>query len=98
MKTLDRPETLFKQNFKKGNTMLLVIGFPTVSQIANHCQTSCCIIKFCYTWVNKCDVTILRHKYQWYVKTLVTSSIIPYLKILYPHIGPPTTPGPQPII
>jgi len=26
---------------------------------------------------------------------LVTSSIIPYLNILYPHMGPPTTPGLQ---
>ena len=25
----------------------------------------------------------------------VTSSIIPDLNILYPHMGPPTTPGPQ---
>jgi len=25
----------------------------------------------------------------------VISSIIPYLNILYPHMGPPTTPGPQ---
>jgi len=25
----------------------------------------------------------------------VTSSIIPYLNILYPHMGPSTTPGPQ---
>jgi len=29
------------------------------------------------------------------MKILVTSSIIPYLKILYPHMGPPTTPGLQ---
>jgi len=28
------------------------------------------------------------------MEILVTSSIIPYLKILYPHMGPPTTPGP----
>jgi len=44
---------------KKGNTMFLVTGFATVSQIANHCQLSCCIIRFCYSWVNKCDVTRL---------------------------------------
>ena len=25
----------------------------------------------------------------------MTSSIIPYLNILYPHMGPPTTPEPQ---
>jgi len=25
----------------------------------------------------------------------MSSSIIPYLNILYPHMGPPTTPGPQ---
>jgi len=42
----------------------------TTKQIANHCQLSCCIIKFCYTWVNKCDVTRLRHKYQWSVEIL----------------------------
>jgi len=29
------------------------------------------------------------------MEILVTSSIISYLKILYPHMGPPTTPGPQ---
>ena len=29
------------------------------------------------------------------MEILVTSSIIPYLKILYPHMGPPVTPGPQ---
>jgi len=43
--------------------MLLVTGFATVAQISNHCQISCCITKFCYSWVNKCDVTRLRHKY-----------------------------------
>jgi len=43
--------------------MLLVTGFSAVLQIANHCQLSCCIIKFCCTWVNKCDATWLRHKY-----------------------------------
>jgi len=63
LKTLGRPETFFKQNFKKGNAVLLVTGFATVSQIANHCQLSCCITKFCYTWVNKCDITRLRHQY-----------------------------------
>jgi len=34
-----------------------------LQQIANSCQMSCCTIKFCYTWVNKCNVTKLRHKY-----------------------------------
>jgi len=29
--------------------LLLVIGFATVSQISNHCQISCCLIKFCCT-------------------------------------------------
>ena len=29
------------------------------------------------------------------MEILVTSSIIPHLKILYPHVGPPTTLGPQ---
>jgi len=43
--------------------MVLVTGVATVSQIANLCQIPCCIIKFCYSWVNKCDVTRLRHKY-----------------------------------
>jgi len=43
--------------------MLLVTGFAIVSQIANQRQLSCCIIKFCYTWIKKCDVTWLRHKY-----------------------------------
>jgi len=61
-KTLDRSETFFKQISKKENAMLLVTGFATVSQI-NHCQLSCCIIKFCYTCVDKCDVSRLRHKY-----------------------------------
>ena len=28
------------------------------------------------------------------MEILVTSSAIPYLKILHPHMGPPTTPGP----
>jgi len=42
----------------------MVTGFATLSQIANHCQTSCCIKKFCYSWVNVCDVTRLRHKYK----------------------------------
>jgi len=29
------------------------------------------------------------------VDTVVTSSAIPYLKILYPQTGPTTTPGPR---
>jgi len=52
MKTFDRPEisskkifkTLFRQNLKKEDAMLLVTGFATVSQIANHCQMPCSII------------------------------------------------------
>jgi len=48
---------------KKEDAMLLATGFATVSQIANHCQIPCCIIKLCYSWANECDVTILRHKY-----------------------------------
>jgi len=36
-----------KNTFKKRK--LLVSGFATESHIANHCQLSCCIIKFCYT-------------------------------------------------
>jgi len=43
--------------------MLLVTCFVTVSQIGYHCQISCCIKKLCYSWVNLCDVTRLRHKY-----------------------------------
>ena len=43
--------------------LLLVTSFTTVSQIADNRQTSCCIMKFCCTRVNKCDVTRLRHKY-----------------------------------
>jgi len=43
--------------------MLLVTGIATVSQIANHCQISGCITKICFTWVNKCVVTRLHHKY-----------------------------------
>jgi len=43
--------------------MLLVTGFATVSQIVNHYQLSCCIIKLCYTWVKNCYVTKLRRKY-----------------------------------
>ena len=57
MKTLDRPEAFSKnfQNFfqakfqKKEDALSLVTGFATVSQTANHCQISCCIIRFCYT-------------------------------------------------
>jgi len=30
------------------------------------------------------------------MEILVISSIIPYLKILYPHMGPPTRLGPRP--
>jgi len=97
MKTLNR-QKVFPKNFtklfsskylKKEDAMLSA----TVPQIANHCQIPCCIIKFCYSWVNKCDVTRLRHKYQWYVEILVTSTIIPYLSISYPRMGPPTILG-----
>jgi len=41
------------------------------------------------------DVSLCERKYYRSMEMLVTSSIIPYLKILYPHTGPPTTPGPQ---
>jgi len=68
--------------------------FAALPQIANHCQISCCI-KIFYNWVNACNVTRLLHKYKWSVEILLISSIIPYLKILYPNMGPPTTPGPQ---
>jgi len=53
--------TFFKQNLKN-DAVLLVTSFATISQIANHCQISCWMTKFCYTWVNKFDVTRLRHK------------------------------------
>ena len=75
--------------------MLLATGFATVTQIVYHCQIPYCVIKYCYSWVKKCDFRRLRHKYYWYVEMLVTSSIIPYLNILYPHMGPPTTPWSQ---
>ena len=35
-------------------------------------------------YVSLCE----RHKYQRSMEILVTSSIIPFLKILYPHMGP----------
>jgi len=103
---VESPRTFFQKIFKTSfkemtrflsseDAMLLVTGFATVSQIANHSQIPCCIIMLCYSWVKKCNVTILRHKYQWYVEILVTSWIIPYPNILYPHMGSPTTPGPQ---
>ena len=67
MKTLYGPETLskkfskhFSSKISKKDEMLLVTDFATVSQIANHCQISCCIIKFCYSWVSICNVTILK--------------------------------------
>jgi len=57
MKTLDCPEIFSKKFSKffqakfqsKEDAILLVTGFATVLQIANHCQISCCIMKFCYT-------------------------------------------------
>jgi len=40
-------KTFFKKYFeKKEDAMFLVTGFATVSQIANRCQISCCIITF----------------------------------------------------
>jgi len=95
-KTLGRPETFFKQNFKKGNAMLLVTGFATVSQITNNCQLSCGITKFCYTWVNKCDVTRSRHQYM--IRGNTSDFIghpLPKDYISDLHMGPPTTPGPH---
>jgi len=42
-------QTFFQAKFqKKEDAMLLMTDFATVSQIANYCQISCCIIKFCY--------------------------------------------------
>jgi len=86
--------TFFKH--QKEDAMLLVIGFATLSQTANQCQISCCIKKLCYCWDNIRDVTRLRHKCKWSVEILMTSSIILYLKILYPNMGTLTTPGSQP--
>jgi len=44
------PRNFFQAKFsEKGNAMLLVTGFATVSQITNHYQLSSCITKFCYT-------------------------------------------------
>ena len=43
-------------------------------------QKICLLLHRC-SWVNKGDVTRLRHKYYWNGEILVTSSIIPYLKI-----------------
>jgi len=82
----------------KGNAMLPVTGFATASQMVNRCQLSCYITKFCYTWVNKCDVTKLCHKYYWPVEIQVTSSAIPYLKSIYPirTWGLPLRLGPGP--
>jgi len=47
--------------------MLLVIGFATLSQITNSRQMSCCIKKFCYSWVNVCCPEWFLHKYKWSV-------------------------------
>jgi len=33
----------------KKKAIPVATGFATVSQIANHCQMPCCIIKFCYS-------------------------------------------------
>ena len=74
--------------------MLLVTGFATLSQIANHCQISCGIKTFCYSWVNVCDLTRLRHKYKWSLEILMTSTILD-LKLLYSNMRLPTTLGPQ---
>jgi len=51
---------------KKENAMLLVTGFATVSQIIINYQLLSIIMlhhKVCYSWINKCNVTRLRHKY-----------------------------------
>jgi len=46
------PRNVLQKIFQnKEDAMLPVTGFATVSQIANHCQISCYIIKFCYSWV-----------------------------------------------
>jgi len=42
------PRNVFQAKLQKNeDAMLLVKGFATISQIDNHCQLSCCIIKFC---------------------------------------------------
>jgi len=44
---------------RKENVMLLVTDFATVSQIPKSLSNIIGIMTFCYTWVNKCDVTRL---------------------------------------
>jgi len=40
-------QSIFQAKFqKKEDAMLLVTDIATISQIANHCQISCCIISF----------------------------------------------------
>jgi len=59
MKTLGRPETFsknifknfFKQLFKKKKMQSFWWLVLQHSRIAHHCQISCCIKKFCYSWV-----------------------------------------------
>jgi len=58
--------------------------------------TKICLLLHRCSWMNKGDVTRLRHKYKWYVETLVTSSITPCLKILWglpPRLGPRPPPS-----
>ena len=79
--------------------MLLVTGFATVSQIANHCHLSCYIINFVtleLTSLTPQDYVICINE-PW--KYIVTSSAILYLKILISTwglpprlgLGPPTS-------
>ena len=94
MKTLGHPETFFKQNFKKGNAMLLVTGFATVSQIANHCQLSCYITKF--VALELTNVTSQVHVINFNIRENTSDFIGHHLPKDYipdPCMGPHTMPG-----
>ena len=74
------PRIFFQINFKlfsskswkKEHAILLVTGFATVSQIANHCQILCCIIKFCYSWLTN----VTSQDYVIRIKPFSVSSIL----------------------
>jgi len=87
---------MLTSNFSKNqDAMFLVTGFAILSPIADRCQVSCCIKNICCSWVNVCCPGWFLHNYKWSVEILITLSIILYLKIMYPNMGPPTTPGSQ---
>ena len=101
MNTLDRPETFLKIFFKTSkqiskneDAMLRVIGFVTVSQIANHCQISCVSKSFVaveLTYVTSQDYVININDPR------NRNDIIdhPLLKDSVSAHGPPTMPGPH---